>query len=108
MYIRCRWECVCTTYTVYSYYFTSFRATDMGPRTKGVLLEPFVHQVWGHSCVLRFKETTLCKPLVQRSISSPRPSQLRCTNSLPSTKARVALLAGHPCLPPFFLWCFFP
>lgn len=33
---------------------------------KGVLLEPFVHQVGGHSCVLRFNESTICKPLIQR------------------------------------------
>lgn len=39
---------------------------DMEPHTKGILLEPFVHQVGGHSCVLRFNETTLCKPLVPR------------------------------------------
>lgn len=44
----------------------AFRAMDGEPRTKGVLLEPFVHQVGGHSCVLRFNETTLCKPLVPR------------------------------------------
>uniref|UniRef100_A0A672QEI7 Kinase n=1 Tax=Sinocyclocheilus grahami TaxID=75366 RepID=A0A672QEI7_SINGR len=33
---------------------------------KGVLLEPFVHQVGGHSCVLRFGEQTICKPLIPR------------------------------------------
>uniref|UniRef100_A0A8C2LDI4 Kinase n=1 Tax=Cricetulus griseus TaxID=10029 RepID=A0A8C2LDI4_CRIGR len=44
----------------------AFRTMDVEPRTKGVLLEPFVHQVGGHSCVLRFNETTLCKPLVPR------------------------------------------
>ncbi|XP_012667373.1 inositol hexakisphosphate kinase 2 isoform X2 [Otolemur garnettii] len=44
----------------------AFRAMDMEPRAKGILLEPFVHQVGGHSCVLRFNETTLCKPLVPR------------------------------------------
>lgn len=44
----------------------AFRAMDVEPRTKGILLEPFVHQVGGHSCVLRFNETTLCKPLVPR------------------------------------------
>ncbi|XP_028303871.1 inositol hexakisphosphate kinase 2-like [Gouania willdenowi] len=33
---------------------------------KGVMLEPFVHQVGGHSCVLRFGEQTICKPLVPR------------------------------------------
>ncbi|XP_037706375.1 inositol hexakisphosphate kinase 2 isoform X1 [Choloepus didactylus] len=44
----------------------AFRAMDVEPRAKGVLLEPFVHQVGGHSCVLHFNETTLCKPLVPR------------------------------------------
>ncbi|XP_043978721.1 inositol hexakisphosphate kinase 2-like [Gambusia affinis] len=31
---------------------------------KGVMLEPFVHQVGGHCCVLRFGEQTICKPLI--------------------------------------------
>lgn len=30
------------------------------------MLEPFVHQVGGHSCVLRFGEQTICKPLIPR------------------------------------------
>lgn len=34
--------------------------------SKGVLLQPFVHQVGGHSCVLRFSEQTICKPLIPR------------------------------------------
>uniref|UniRef100_A0A8C4TL48 Kinase n=1 Tax=Erpetoichthys calabaricus TaxID=27687 RepID=A0A8C4TL48_ERPCA len=34
--------------------------------SKGVLLEPFVHQVGGHSCVLRFGDQTICKPLIPR------------------------------------------
>lgn len=33
---------------------------------KGVMLEPFIHQVGGHCCVLRFGEQTICKPLVPR------------------------------------------
>ncbi|XP_049588802.1 inositol hexakisphosphate kinase 2 [Syngnathus scovelli] len=33
---------------------------------KGVILEPFIHQVGGHSCVLRFGEQTICKPLIPR------------------------------------------
>ncbi|XP_020344902.1 inositol hexakisphosphate kinase 2 [Oncorhynchus kisutch] len=33
---------------------------------KGVMLEPFVHQVGGHSCVLRFGDQTICKPLIPR------------------------------------------
>ncbi|EDL77144.1 inositol hexaphosphate kinase 2, isoform CRA_e [Rattus norvegicus] len=38
-------------------------------------------------------------PWFRGSISSTRPSQLRCADSLPSTKdkAKVPLLAGHPC-----------
>ena len=31
-----------------------------------VQLQPFIHQVGGHTCVLRFNETTLCKPLDPR------------------------------------------
>uniref|UniRef100_A0A3P8XL37 Kinase n=1 Tax=Esox lucius TaxID=8010 RepID=A0A3P8XL37_ESOLU len=31
---------------------------------KGVPLKPFRHQVSGHSCVLCFGESTVCKPLV--------------------------------------------
>lgn len=33
---------------------------------KGVMLEPFVHQVGGHCCVLRLGEQTICKPLIPR------------------------------------------
>ncbi|XP_020338792.1 inositol hexakisphosphate kinase 2-like [Oncorhynchus kisutch] len=33
---------------------------------KGVPLEPFMHQVGGHCCVLRFGEQTICKPLIPR------------------------------------------
>ncbi|XP_053268324.1 inositol hexakisphosphate kinase 2 [Pleuronectes platessa] len=33
---------------------------------KGVMLEPFIHQVGGHSCVLSFGEQTICKPLIPR------------------------------------------
>ncbi|KAL4235627.1 inositol polyphosphate kinase kcs1 [Mactra antiquata] len=34
--------------------------------TEPVQLQPFIHQVGGHNCVLRFSETTLCKPLITR------------------------------------------
>ena len=33
---------------------------------KGVMLEPFLHQVGGHCCVLRLGEQTICKPLITR------------------------------------------
>ncbi|NXC69987.1 IP6K2 kinase, partial [Anhinga anhinga] len=44
----------------------AFGAMEVEHYSKGVLLEPFVHQVGGHSCVLRFNDKTICKPLIQR------------------------------------------
>nr|AFK10665.1 inositol hexaphosphate kinase 2 [Callorhinchus milii] len=41
-------------------------AMEVEHYAKGVVLEPFVHQVGGHSSVLRFNDTTICKPLIQR------------------------------------------
>ena len=31
-----------------------------------VPLEPFVHQVGGHSCMLMYDDTSVCKPLINR------------------------------------------
>lgn len=42
------------------------RYPGKGETKGGVMLEPFVHQVGGHSCVLRFGEQTICKPLIPR------------------------------------------
>ncbi|XP_025931283.1 inositol hexakisphosphate kinase 2 isoform X2 [Apteryx rowi] len=44
----------------------AFGAMEVEHYSKGVLLEPFVHQVGGHSCVLRFNDKIICKPLIQR------------------------------------------
>ncbi|KAF7249637.1 Inositol hexakisphosphate kinase 2 [Varanus komodoensis] len=44
----------------------AFGAMEVEHYSKGVLLEPFVHQVGGHSSVLRFNDKTICKPLIQR------------------------------------------
>uniref|UniRef100_A0A6I8PQ36 Kinase n=1 Tax=Ornithorhynchus anatinus TaxID=9258 RepID=A0A6I8PQ36_ORNAN len=44
----------------------AFGAMEVEHYANGVLLEPFVHQVGGHSCVLRFNDKTICKPLIQR------------------------------------------
>lgn len=33
---------------------------------KGVLLEPFIHQVGGHSSMMRYDDHTVCKPLIAR------------------------------------------
>uniref|UniRef100_A0A8C9RU52 Kinase n=1 Tax=Scleropages formosus TaxID=113540 RepID=A0A8C9RU52_SCLFO len=35
-------------------------------RRGGVLLEPFVHQVGGHSSMMRYDDHTICKPLIAR------------------------------------------
>ncbi|XP_036189520.1 inositol hexakisphosphate kinase 2 isoform X1 [Myotis myotis] len=72
----------------------AFRAMDVEPRAKGVLLEPFIHQVGGHSCVLRFNETTLCKPLVPREhqFYETLPAEMR--RFTPQYKGEPPLLVG--------------
>ncbi|XP_067907460.1 inositol hexakisphosphate kinase 1 [Heterodontus francisci] len=35
-------------------------------RSKGVLLEPFIHQVGGHTSMMRYDDHTVCKPLISR------------------------------------------
>ncbi|XP_036389477.1 inositol hexakisphosphate kinase 1-like [Megalops cyprinoides] len=35
-------------------------------RAGGVLLEPFLHQVAGHTCMMRYDDHTVCKPLITR------------------------------------------
>ncbi|KAM4722047.1 inositol hexakisphosphate kinase 1 isoform 1-T2 [Rhinophrynus dorsalis] len=35
-------------------------------RGRGVLLEPFIHQVGGHSSMMRYDDHTVCKPLISR------------------------------------------
>uniref|UniRef100_A0A8C4PLK4 Kinase n=2 Tax=Equus asinus TaxID=9793 RepID=A0A8C4PLK4_EQUAS len=85
----------------------AFRAMDVEPRAKGILLEPFVHQVGGHSCVLRFNETTLCKPLVPREhqFYETLPAEMR--RFTPQYKGQSQRPLVSPPLPPFFPW-FFP
>uniref|UniRef100_W5N758 Kinase n=1 Tax=Lepisosteus oculatus TaxID=7918 RepID=W5N758_LEPOC len=40
---------------------------SQGPgRRGGVLLEPFVHQVGGHTSMMRYDDHTVCKPLIAR------------------------------------------
>ncbi|XP_074493908.1 inositol hexakisphosphate kinase 1 isoform X1 [Sebastes fasciatus] len=36
------------------------------PRAGGVPLEPFVHQVGGHTSMMRYDDHTVCKPLISR------------------------------------------
>lgn len=35
-------------------------------RRRGVLLEPFIHQVGGHTSMMRYDDHTVCKPLISR------------------------------------------
>lgn len=39
---------------------------DIGESRKGVLLEPFIHQVGGHMSMMKYDEYTICKPLVSQ------------------------------------------
>lgn len=53
--------CVCQTMEVGK---PGKNATHTGGR--GVLLEPFIHQVGGHSSMMRYDDHTVCKPLITR------------------------------------------
>ncbi|XP_038596628.1 inositol hexakisphosphate kinase 1 [Tachyglossus aculeatus] len=53
--------CVCQTMEVGKYGKNASRAGD-----RGVLLEPFIHQVGGHSSMMRYDDHTVCKPLISR------------------------------------------
>ncbi|KAH0629960.1 hypothetical protein JD844_012461 [Phrynosoma platyrhinos] len=53
--------CVCQTMEVGKH---SKNTTHTGGR--GVLLEPFIHQVGGHSSMMRYDDHTVCKPLITR------------------------------------------
>ncbi|KAL3869907.1 hypothetical protein ACJMK2_042530 [Sinanodonta woodiana] len=44
------------------------RMEEFSLDSEPVQLQPFIHQVGGHTCVLRFNETTLCKPLIPREL----------------------------------------
>lgn len=53
--------CVCQTMEVGQYCKSAGLAGD-----RGVLLEPFIHQVGGHSSMMRYDDHTVCKPLISR------------------------------------------
>uniref|UniRef100_A0A4W5LFD6 Kinase n=1 Tax=Hucho hucho TaxID=62062 RepID=A0A4W5LFD6_9TELE len=42
------------------------RPAPPSPRCGGVPLEPFVHQVGGHTSMMRYDDHTVCKPLITR------------------------------------------
>uniref|UniRef100_A0A6J0U167 Kinase n=1 Tax=Pogona vitticeps TaxID=103695 RepID=A0A6J0U167_9SAUR len=39
---------------------------DLGDTRKGILLEPFIHQVGGHMSMMKYDDHTVCKPLVSQ------------------------------------------
>lgn len=53
--------CVCQTMEMGKY--SKNAGQDRG---RGVLLEPFIHQVGGHSSMMRYDDHTVCKPLISR------------------------------------------
>ncbi|XP_048874344.1 inositol hexakisphosphate kinase 1-like [Brienomyrus brachyistius] len=43
------------------------QSTSLEPgASRGVLLEPFIHQVGGHTSMMRYDDHTVCKPLIAR------------------------------------------
>lgn len=48
-------------------------------KDKFVPLEPFVHQVGGHSSMMKFDEVSVCKPLIPREhrFYEELPSEMR-------------------------------
>lgn len=54
--------------TVYCLYFTDMEKVDKKTESMTVSLEPFVHQVGGHSCFQQFEQYTVCKPLFSKEL----------------------------------------
>lgn len=71
-------------------------AMEVEHYAKGVVLEPFVHQVGGHSSVLRFNDTTICKPLIQREhqFYETLPPEMR--RFTPQYKGKCKNLTSQP------------
>ncbi|XP_030077602.1 inositol hexakisphosphate kinase 3 [Microcaecilia unicolor] len=53
---------------------------DMIDPRKGVLLEPFHHQVGGHMSMMKYNEHTVCKPLVsqEQCFYESLPKEMKC------------------------------
>ncbi|XP_075015056.1 inositol hexakisphosphate kinase 2 isoform X2 [Calonectris borealis] len=83
----------------------AFGAMEVEHYSKGVLLEPFVHQVGGHSCVLRFNDKTICKPLIQREhqFYETLPTEMRKFTPQYEGQSQRPFASW---LPPFFLLSF--
>ncbi|KFM58393.1 Inositol hexakisphosphate kinase 1, partial [Stegodyphus mimosarum] len=44
-------------------------AADSGGTNEPLQLEPFIHQVGGHSSMLQLDEDTICKPLIPQELN---------------------------------------
>ncbi|NXG25998.1 IP6K3 kinase, partial [Grallaria varia] len=58
---------------------------------RAVLLEPFVHQVGGHTSMLRYDEHTVCKPLVSQELSFYEALPLAMRQFTPQYKGIVSV-----------------
>ncbi|NXK96860.1 IP6K3 kinase, partial [Formicarius rufipectus] len=58
---------------------------------RAVLLEPFVHQVGGHTSMLRYDEHTVCKPLVLQELSFYESLPLAMRQFTPQYKGIVSV-----------------
>ncbi|NXG05126.1 IP6K3 kinase, partial [Sakesphorus luctuosus] len=58
---------------------------------RAVLLEPFVHQVGGHTSMLRYDEHTVCKPLVSQELSFYESLPLAMRQFTPQYKGIVSV-----------------
>ena len=73
---------------------------------RGVLLEPFIHQVGGHSSMMRYDDHTVCKPLIsreQRFYESLPPEMKEFTpeykGQSPASWERAAAIGPQPSFP---------
>lgn len=78
-----------------------------------VLLQPFVHQVGGHTSMLTYDEHTVCKPLVSQELSFYESLPLAMRQFTPQYKGKGSshLPKNHPQLlqvRPFLTLCLLP
>lgn len=75
------------------------RATDRitASASEPIHLQPFIHQVGGHSSMLQYDENTLCKPLIPREIEFYQdiPDDLKAFT--PEYRGKIFSLCVHTC-----------
>lgn len=77
-----------------------------------VLLQPFVHQVGGHTSMLTYDEHTICKPLVSQELSFYESLPLAMRQFTPQYKGKGSSHLPKKTSPAFqaqrILLCLFP